>query len=170
LKNSWQFLDIENCEKNILEECSKTKKEHQIKIVVAGDGGVGKTSLLNRYVSNDFIECMNLTVGSDFFSQVCDFKENTIKLQLWDFGGEPRFRFFLSDYCKGACGVLLAFDLSDFSTLLGIKEWLEIIRGNTEDPVTILVGTKADNAAFLDEETIQHTYECKDGRKRRFCF
>jgi small GTP-binding protein len=155
LKNSWQFLDIENCEKNILEECSKTKKEHQIKIVVAGDGGVGKTSLLNRYVSNDFIECMNLTVGSDFFSQVCDFKENTIKLQLWDFGGEPRFRFFLSDYCKGACGVLLAFDLSDFSTLLGIKEWLEIIRGNTEDPVTILVGTKADNAGFLDEETIK---------------
>jgi small GTP-binding protein len=155
LKNSYQLIDIENCEQAISEECSITKNEYHIKIIIAGDGGVGKTSLLNRYVSNDFVECMNLTVGSDFFSQVCDFKENKIKLQMWDFGGEPRFRFFLSDYCKGACGVLLAFDMSDFSSLLSIKEWLQIIRANTEDPVTILVGTKADNADFLDEKIVR---------------
>ncbi|MHA2330265.1 MAG: Rab family GTPase [Candidatus Hodarchaeales archaeon] len=156
LQNPLQFLDIENVEKNILEECPKMKKEyHQLKIIVAGDGGVGKTSLLNRYISNDFVECMNLTIGSDFFSQVLDFKEHKLKIQIWDFGGEPRFRFFLPDYCNGACGVLLTFDLSDFSTLLSITECLQLIRGNTEDPVTILVGTKADNAAFLDEETIQ---------------
>jgi len=51
--------------------------------------------------------------------------------------------------------VLLAFDLSDFSTLLSVKEWLQLIRGNTENPVTILVGTKADNPNVLDEETIK---------------
>lgn len=156
LQNPLQFIGIENVEKNILEECPKMKKEyHRMKIIVAGDGGVGKTSLLNRYISNDFVECMNLTIGSDFFSQALDFKEHKVKIQIWDLGGEPRFRFFLPDYCNGACGVLLAFDLSDFSTLLSIKEWLQLIRGNTEDPVTILVGTKADNAGFLDEETIK---------------
>ena len=98
---------------------------------------------------------MSLTVGSDFFSQACDFKEHKIKIQIWDFGGEPRFRFILPDYCSGACGVLLAFDLSDFSTLLNVKEWQELIRGHTENPVTILVGTKADNTHVLDEEVIK---------------
>lgn len=156
LQNPLQFVDIENGEKPILEECPKMKNEyHRMKIIVAGDGGVGKTSLLNRYISNDFIEGMSLTVGSDFFSQACDFKEHKIKIQIWDFGGEPRFRFILPDYCTGASGVLLAFDLSDFSTLLNVKEWLQLIRGNTENPVTILVGTKADNENILDEDIIK---------------
>jgi len=156
LQNPLHIVSIENDEKIISEECPKMKKEyHQLKIIVAGDGGVGKTSLLNRFISNEFIESMHLTVGSDFFSQACEFKEHKIKIQIWDFGGEPRFRFFLPDYCKGACGVVLAFDLSDFSTLLSVKEWLQLIRGNTENPVTILVGTKADNPNVLDEETIK---------------
>jgi small GTP-binding protein len=156
LQNPLQFVGIENGEKTISEECPKMKKEyHQLKIIVAGDGGVGKTSLLNRYISNDFIESMSLTVGADFFSQACEFKEHKIKIQIWDFGGEPRFRFILPDYCKGASGVLMAFDLSDFSTLLNVKEWVQIIRGNTENPVTILVGTKADIPNVLDEEIIK---------------
>ncbi len=156
LQNPLQFVGIENDEKTILEECPKMKKEyHRMKIIVAGDGGVGKTSLLNRYISNEFNESMSLTVGSDFFSQACEFKEHKVKIQIWDFGGEPRFRFILPDYCIGARGVLLAFDLSDFSTLLSVKEWLQLIRGNTENPVTILVGTKADNPNVLDEETIK---------------
>ncbi|WP_287586346.1 Rab family GTPase [Candidatus Borrarchaeum sp.] len=156
LYNPLNIVGIENGEKTILEECPKMKTEYnRMKIIVAGDGGVGKTSLLNRYISNDFIESMSLTVGSDFFSQACDFKEHKIKIQIWDFGGEPRFRFILPDYCIGASGVLLAFDLSDFSTLLSVKEWLQLIRGNTENPVTILVGTKADNTNLLDEEIIK---------------
>jgi len=156
LQNPLQFVGIENDAQNILEECPKMNKEyHRMKIIVAGDGGVGKTSFLNRYISNDFIESMSLTVGSDFFSQACDFKEHKIKIQIWDFRGAPRFRFFLPDYCNGARGVLLAFDLSDFSTLLSIKEWLQLIRRNTENPVTILVGTKADNTNVLDEEIIK---------------
>ena len=160
IKNSKRVCEKEASEKevskeNTVEERKSPKKEYWAKIVVAGDGGVGKTSLLNRYISNEFMECMNLTVGSDFFTQVCDCNEGTVKIQVWDFGGEPRFRFFLPDYCKGACGVLLAFDLTDFSTLLSIKEWMQIIRENTKDPVSILVGTKADSTEFLDEESIK---------------
>jgi small GTP-binding protein len=167
LKNTWHFCENETCKKedneeNTVKERKIPKKEYWIKIVVCGDGGVGKTSLLNRYVSNEFMECMKLTVGADFFTQVFDCKGSIIKLQLWDFGGEERFRFLLPDYCKGACGVLLTFDLTDYTTLQSIDEWMHIIKENTTDPLTILVGTKADNAAFLDEEVIKkfcHAHE-----------
>ena len=155
LKNSLRLVERETSEKSTVEEGERPKKEYVIKIIVAGDGGVGKTSLLNRYISNEFVEGMKLTVGTDFFTHVFDCKGRTVKIQVWDFGGEPRFRFILPDYCKGACGVLLAFDLNDFATLINLNEWLQIIRENVADSVTILVGTKADNAEFLDEETIK---------------
>jgi small GTP-binding protein len=125
-----------------------------MKIVVAGDGGVGKTSLLNRYVSNSFLEIMKMTIGTGFFSEVIETEKDIIQLQLWDFGGEKRFRFILPNYCKGAHGVIFAFDLNDFTTLMNLDEWLEIIRENTENPVMFLVGTKADVAGTLDEYLI----------------
>jgi small GTP-binding protein len=160
LKNLLRFCENEASKKeineeNTVKECKIPKKEYRIKIVVAGDGGVGKTSLLNRYISSEFMECIKLTVGTGFFTQVFDCCGSIIKLQLWDFGGEERFRFLLPDYCKGARGVLLTFDLTDYTTLQSIDEWIQIIKENTTTPVVILVGTKADNAEFLDEEVIK---------------
>jgi small GTP-binding protein len=160
LKSAWHFCENETSKKevseeNTVKECKIPKKEYWIKVVVVGDGGVGKTSLLNRYISSEFMECMKLTVGADFFTQVFDCNACIIKLQLWDFGGEPRFRFLLPDYCKGAYGVILAFDLTDYTTLHSIDKWMQIIKENTRDPVLILVGTKADIADFLDEEVIK---------------
>jgi small GTP-binding protein len=131
------------------------KKDYVFKIVVAGDGGVGKTSLLHRYVSNTFMKILKMTVGTDFFSKVVYKKDNIITLQIWDFGGEKRFRFLLPNYCKGAFGVLLVFDLTDFTTLLNLTEWLHIIKENTKKPLIILVGTKADAAGFVDGDLIQ---------------
>ncbi|MHA2061224.1 MAG: Rab family GTPase, partial [Candidatus Sifarchaeia archaeon] len=131
---------------------STTKKEYRIKVVVAGDGGVGKTSLLNRYVSDTFLTAMKMTIGTDFFSKSMERDNSVVKLQLWDFGGEKRFRFLLPGYCKGARGVLLAFDLNDFTTLMNLDEWIQIIKENTTDPKIILVGTKVDIAGGVIEE------------------
>jgi small GTP-binding protein len=131
---------------------SSAKKEYRIKIVVAGDGGVGKTSLLNRYVSDTFLTAMKMTIGTDFFSKAMDRDDSVVKLQLWDFGGEKRFRFLLPGYCKGARGVLLAFDLNDFTTLMNLDEWIQIIKENTTNPKIMLVGTKVDIAGGVMEE------------------
>jgi small GTP-binding protein len=132
-----------------------TKKEYKAKIVVAGDGGVGKTSLLNRYVSDTFMEVMKITIGTGFFAKVLETEDSIVSLQLWDFGGEKRFRFILPSYCKGAHGVILAFDMNDFTTLMNLDEWLQIIRENTKDPAVILVGTKSDIAGVFDDKFIQ---------------
>jgi len=139
----------------IIVEASTTKTEYKVKIIVAGDGGVGKTSLLNRYVTDTFMEVMKMTIGTGFFTKVIETEDSTVSLQLWDFGGEKRFRFILPSYCKGAHGAILAFDMNDFTTLINLDEWLQIIRENTKNPISFLVGTKVDIAGVLDENFIQ---------------
>ncbi|MFB0544450.1 MAG: Rab family GTPase [Asgard group archaeon] len=142
-----------------------TRKEYKAKIIVAGDGGVGKTSLLNRYVSDTFMEVMKITIGTGFFAKVLETEASVVSLQLWDFGGEKRFRFILPSYCKGAHGVILAFDMNDFTTLMNLDEWLQIIRENTTKPTVILVGTKSDIAGVLDDKFIQEYLKKNDLQK-----
>ncbi len=70
-----------------------------------------------------------------------------VKLQIWDFGGEERFRFLLPSYCRGANGGIFLFDVTNPNTLYHVDAWMEVLRGATNPKVPILmVGTKADLA------------------------
>ncbi|MEM3587974.1 MAG: GTP-binding protein, partial [Candidatus Jordarchaeaceae archaeon] len=71
------------------------------KVIVVGEGGVGKTTFINRYTTQRFIESTKITIGTGFYSLDKRVNSDFIKLQLWDFGGEKRFRFILPSYCKG---------------------------------------------------------------------
>lgn len=115
------------------------------KVVVGGAGGVGKTALIQRYCSGTFAEDHKMTIGAAFSMKnvVLDTGEQ-VKMQLWDFAGEKRFRFILSDYCKGASGAIVAYDITDYETFTQIPEWLKIIRSAAGLIPTILVGTKFD--------------------------
>ena len=107
-----------------------------LKLVVAGEGGVGKTTLIRRYVEGVYHDSL-LTVGAAFAARrlVLDdgYGPQAVKLQIWDFGGEKRFRFLLPKFCYGARGAMLSFDLNRFSTFLKLDQWLELIRQNTDD-------------------------------------
>jgi len=115
------------------------------KVIVAGAGGVGKTALIQRYVNNSFIEDHKMTIGAQF--SIKDVELDTgekVRLQLWDFAGEERFRFLLGDYCRGASGAFICYDITDYSTFEQIPEWLRIIRKNAGMIPITLVGNKYD--------------------------
>jgi len=123
------------------------------KIIILGEGGVGKTTLLHRYVSNIFVDSTKMTIGTDFFIKKVDISiDNTDKYQitllLWDFAGQERFRFILNEYIRGAEGIILAFDLSRVATLYRIKNWIGLLKegGVWGDSKTkfFLLGTKKD--------------------------
>jgi len=99
-----------------------------IKIMVLGDESVEKTSLIIRFISGFFLEDLKLTIGVDFYSKTINIDEKKIKLQIWDFAGEERFRFLLHQYCKNARGGLFVFNISDSSSLAHIDDWLSAIR------------------------------------------
>jgi len=121
--------------------------DYTYKILMLGDASVGKTSLTLRYISGFFMEDLKLTIGVDFYSKTINYIDNNVKLQIWDFGGEERFRFLLSQYCKGASGAFFLFDITNQISLDHLPDWTQIVRENAGDIPIMLIGSKLD----LDE-------------------
>ena len=125
-----------------------TDYDYTFKIMLLGDASVGKTSLTLRYISGFFLEDLKLTIGVDFYSKTSDFNNNKVKLQIWDFGGEERFRFLLSQYCKGANGAFFLYDITNRITLDHLPDWTQIIREHAGDVPIMLIGSKLDLERF----------------------
>ncbi len=120
--------------------------DYTFKVITGGEGGVGKTTLLRRYVDNKFEQETKMTIGVDIFQKTIILaNKKTISLQLWDFGGQERFRFFLDGFVRGAKGALILFDLTrQVSSTERIKEWVNIVRKYDKTLPIILIGAKAD--------------------------
>ena len=115
-----------------------------LKVITAGDGGVGKTTLLYRYIEGKFLADTKMTIGVEFFLKELRIDGKKILLQVWDFGGQEHFRPLLSNYATGARGALLLFDLTRPSSLLRVDQWINICRQNNPGIPIIFLGTKLD--------------------------
>ena len=115
------------------------------KIIIFGDAGCGKTTLTQRFLTNLFVSDQTMTIGVDFEVKSLEIDEKKVKLQIWDFGGEERFRFLLPTYVKGASGGLFMYDITNYSSLAHIDDWLTTIKKETENLFPIVaVGGKGD--------------------------
>ncbi|MBN2149955.1 MAG: GTP-binding protein [Candidatus Lokiarchaeota archaeon] len=123
------------------------------KIIMGGQGGVGKTTILYRFIHNEFIEDTKLTVGVQFHTQALERQSRRISLVLWDLGGQERFRFIQPEYVKGAVGGFVCFDMSRFMTLESTREWIDMFRQNAPNAPLVIVGTKLD---LVDENEQQN--------------
>ncbi|TFG06312.1 MAG: GTP-binding protein [Promethearchaeota archaeon] len=126
-----------------------------LKVLTAGEGGVGKTTLLHRYVEGKFSSETKMTIGVEFFLKELDIDGQPVMLQLWDFGGQDRFRFLLESYVIGARGALLMFDLTRPMTLDNIEQWVNICRKQDPNLPILFLGTKLD---LVDEICIEKDY------------
>lgn len=126
------------------------------KILLLGDASVGKTSFTKRYCYNVFNPSERLTIGVDFHVKTIRVNKKTIKLQIWDVGGEERFRFLLPTYCLGANAAFLLFDITRSSTLDNLSEWTSIIRQKGGPIPIMLLGSKSDLANNQREIPIEH--------------
>jgi len=111
-----------------------------------GDASVGKTSFTKRYVYNLFNPSERLTIGVDFHVKTVELQGKKVKLQIWDVGGEERFRFLLPTYCLGANAAFLLYDITRPQTLDNINEWTSIVRQKAGSIPIMLVGAKIDLA------------------------
>ncbi|MFX1420398.1 MAG: Rab family GTPase [Promethearchaeota archaeon] len=98
------------------------------KILIFGDAGGPKTQLIQRYLTNIFKSDSKMTIGVDFEVKSVDVDKKRVKLQIWDFGGEERFRFLLPTYVRGANGALFIYDVNNYSSIAHIDDWLIVIR------------------------------------------
>jgi len=123
-------------------------RKYILKILTAGEGGVGKTTLLHRFVEGRFSAETKMTIGVEFHLKELNLNGHHCTLQLWDFGGQNRFRFLLESYVLGAKGALLMFDLTRPITLDHLEQWINLVRKGDPNLPILFLGTKND----LEEE------------------
>ena len=128
------------------------------KIVIFGDAGCGKTTLTKRFKTDLFISDSQMTIGVDFETKTFEVDGKKVKLMIWDFGGEERFRFILPKYINGAMGGILMYDITSYPSLGHIDNWLSIINGRAEKIPLLLLGGKTDLDTFRQ-------ISFKDGKK-----
>ena len=115
------------------------------KVIIIGDSGVGKTSIINRYCKSNFNDSTKPTIGVELNTKMVQYEEMNNKLQIWDTAGQERFRGVASSYYKGASGVLLVYDITKLSTFTNLETWLNEVKNNaSENVVCVIVGNKMD--------------------------
>jgi Ras-related protein Rab-11B len=125
-----------------------------------GDTGVGKTSLVNRYIKNTFNEGVIPTIGVEFACKIVETKDKSkLKVQIFDTAGQEKYRSIVSNYCRKALGCLLVYDITNFNTYEVCKQFKDQIKQIAEPDCTfILVGNKSD----LNDERKVDTNEAKN--------
>ncbi len=138
--------------------------DYVFKIIVVGDSGVGKTSLLNRICNNSQIEENSPTIGVEFQTKM-EMIDNgqTIKCQIWDTAGQENFAPIIKTYYKGSAGAVLCFDTTKSNPIEKIDYWYnEIIQNSPTTPQIIVVGTKIDEEPKCDLDKITKYLESKN--------
>lgn len=118
--------------------------DHLFKLLIIGDSGVGKSSLLLRFADNTFTGSYITTIGVDFKIKTVDINGERVKLQIWDTAGQERFRTITSTYYRGTHGVIVVYDVTSGDSFANVKRWLHEIDQNCDTVSRVLVGNKDD--------------------------
>ena len=122
-----------------------------IKLLMLGDSGVGKSSLMIRFTNCTFSQQMMGTTGIDMRVKQMYIENRWVKIQIWDTAGQERFHSISRAYYRGAHGIILTYDVNDGTSFTNLPNWLEDIRKNTESVHIFLVGNKIDLPEVVSE-------------------
>ena len=155
-------------------------------VILIGDGTVGKTSLTNRFVNDDFRKSYKQTIGLDFFMKQVSLPGNIqVALQVWDIGGQTLGGKMIGNYIYGAQAVLLVYDITNLQSFQDLEDWLDVVKKTfqgEEMPYLGLIGNKSDLAhiravksdahnKFADENCMYSYFvSAKSGDNVNSCF
>ncbi len=112
--------------------------EYFHKVIVIGDGFVGKTGITNRFCKGQFQEDYKVTIGVNFSSQKVKFRNSTHAINLWDVAGQDQFKWLRKRYYGGAVGIILVYDVTNKLTFLDLPNWIAEFQSVT-GPLPILI-------------------------------
>lgn len=126
-----------------------------LKVVIAGDGAVGKTSLIRRYCESKFQASRVATIGVDFATQLVKLKTGPVKLSIWDMAGQERFAVVREGFYRGSRAAALVYDVTDPLSLEHLTRWHTEVLRDAPSQGLVVVGNKID---------LQRAVPAKDGR------
>lgn len=131
---------------------AQTKGSHPydylFKLLMIGDAGVGKSSMLLRFTDDSFDDHIQSTIGVDFKVKHMEINDKKVKITIWDTAGQERFRTLTSSYYRGAHGVVMVYDVTRRDSFENLEQWLKEVQlytpDNGEGVIKLLVGNKID--------------------------
>ena len=132
------------------------REDYKLKVVIVGDSGVGKSNLIKRFTTNEFLANSKATVGVEFLSKSYKINDKIFKIEMWDTAGQERYKSITSAYYKGAKGALVVYDTTSAQSFENVDKWYNEIKEKTgKDIKLILIGNKID----LAEQKVVNTDE-----------
>ena len=120
------------------------EKEKRLKILLVGDPGVGKTSLMIRYVNNKFNDNCSSTIGIGFKEKIVIINSIKYIITVLDTPGQERYQTITKSYFRFAQGIFIIFDLTDKESFNSLENWIKIIKEVVEEPNIIILANKVD--------------------------
>ena len=136
--------DIDNIHMEIIND-SNIGYKYIFRICLLGDSGVGKTSLLTRFVDRSFTDYYHNTIGVDFRVVTLKYKDIISKVHIWDTAGQERFKSIAVNYFRSTHGFIFVYDITDDNSFSNIESWINLAFNNSSlQVVNFLVGNKSD--------------------------
>ena len=109
-------------------------KEKRLKILLVGDPGVGKTSLMTRYVNGKFDDNCATTIGVEFKEKIIIINSIKYIIAVLDTPGQVRYQSITKSYFRSVQGYFIVFDLTDIDSFNNLENWINIIKEVVEEP------------------------------------
>ena len=158
--NNGEKITINKLEVN---QISESDEFINYKIILVGDSGVGKSSILKRAVQRKFTDNYQATIGFEFLLLYYEINGIKIKLQIWDTCGQEMYRSLIQGFYRNTSLVLLLYAVNDQKSFDNLYEWLKDIKNNTENELPIfLIGNKSDlndELKMVNKETGNEFFE-----------
>jgi small GTP-binding protein len=129
-----------------LQKIKAKAQEYAYKLILGGEGAVGKTSMVHRFVEDSFETDYKATIGTSIMKKECDFESlnSSVRFVIWDLAGQAQFQRVRQSYLANARAGILVYDVTRKNTYEKIKDWYDEIKSNTKEISMILVGNKID--------------------------
>lgn len=126
-----------------------SRKRTLLKVIILGDSGVGKTSLMNQYVNKKFSAQYKATIGADFLTKEVEVDDRVVTMQIWDTAGQERFQSLGVAFYRGADCCVLVYDVNSQKTFDNLENWRDefLSQANPTDQEHfpfVLLGNKVD--------------------------
>lgn len=119
-------------------------EKYNLKLLLIGDGSVGKTTLTLKYVENRFRHKYKPTLGVDLFTKQIRLGDCETKLTIWDIAGQERFKIIRKGFYEGASGALLVYDVTRPTTFETLSEWMQEMQEYAGKVPVVTIGNKTD--------------------------
>ena len=141
--------------------------DYSLKFIMVGNPGVGKSTLIEKYINNRFVSPNDITIGVEYNYKIVNIDDKKIKIELWDTAGQERFNSIVRSYYRNAIAVFVVYDISNRLSYNALPRWIKILdEVDSNIKFKVLIGNKTDINTFVHVNKLEGEQVAK---KFNFC-